>query len=75
MNLRTLKLVQFRNYNKAYLEFNEHVNIVCGDNGVGKTALLEAIHYLSLAKSFRTNNDLDVLKNGKIYLAIQKKVE
>jgi len=70
MNLRTLKLVQFRNYNQVNLEFNENVNIICGDNGVGKTALLEAIHYLSLAKSFRTNNDLDVLKDGQIYFQI-----
>ncbi len=70
MNLRTLKLVQFRNYSQAYLELNEHVNIVCGDNGVGKTALLEAIHYLSLAKSFRTNNDLDVLETGQVYFQI-----
>jgi len=70
MNLRKLKLVQFRNYNQVYLEFNEQVNIICGDNGVGKTALLEAIHYLSLAKSFRTNNDLDVLKSGQIYFQI-----
>jgi DNA replication and repair protein RecF len=70
MKLRTLKLVQFRNYDQINFEFNESLNLICGDNGVGKTALLEAIHYLSLAKSFRTNNDLDVLKEGRIYFQV-----
>jgi len=70
MNLRTLKLVQFRNYHQVYLEFNKYVNIICGDNGVGKTALMEAIHYLSLAKSFRTNSDLDVIKNDQNFFQI-----
>lgn len=70
MKLRTLKLVQFRNYDQVYFEFNDFMNIICGDNGVGKTTLLEAVHYLSLAKSFRTNNDADVLKDGQVYFQI-----
>ena len=57
MKINTLKLVNFRNYEKVELDFIDNLNIIYGNNGAGKTNLVEAIYALSLTKSFRTNND------------------
>lgn len=70
MKLKTLKLNYFRNYDNGFFEFNDNLNIIYGDNGTGKTTLLEAIHFLSLTKSFRAGNDADVIKDKKDYFQI-----
>lgn len=62
MILKKLKLKYFRNYDNEYFEFSDNLNIILGDNGTGKTTLLEAIHFLSLTKSFRTHKNGDVIK-------------
>ncbi|MCG6971231.1 MAG: DNA replication/repair protein RecF, partial [Gammaproteobacteria bacterium] len=54
MHLAKLIVSQFRNIHQADLFFAPHVNVIVGDNGSGKTSLLEAIYYLGHAKSFRT---------------------
>ncbi|MDP3516152.1 MAG: DNA replication/repair protein RecF [Pseudohongiella sp.] len=50
-----LKVDNFRNLQNVDLELNPRFNIFFGDNGSGKTSLLEAIHVLSVGKSFRTS--------------------
>ncbi len=53
MFISKLKIYNFRNiYEKEFL-FHNKINIFHGDNGVGKTSILESIHYLSSGKSFR----------------------
>ncbi len=52
MYLKTLSIVNFRNYADAELTFCEGANCLVGDNGSGKTTVLDAIHYLSLCKSY-----------------------
>ena len=61
MKLKSLKLVNFRNYEDTFLEFSPGINIFIGDNGSGKTNILEAIYVLSLTKSTRPGNDLDLI--------------
>ena len=51
--LRTLSVKNFRNLNINRLDIKPGVTVVVGDNGQGKTNLLEAIYYLSYGKSFR----------------------
>lgn len=58
MRLITLKIQHFRNHQESYFEFGEGANILLGDNGQGKTNVLEAISYLCLTKSFYASNDL-----------------
>ena len=53
MRLNSLQLVNFRNYNNLYLEFNKKVNLLLGKNGQGKTNIVESIYMLSFGKSFR----------------------
>ncbi len=52
MILKELSLVNFKNYEQAELAFSDQVNCFVGDNGEGKTNLLDAVHYLSFCKSF-----------------------
>jgi DNA replication and repair protein RecF len=52
MFVRKLFLINFKNYGQAELEFCEKFNCFVGNNGEGKTNLLDAIHYLSFCKSF-----------------------
>lgn len=53
MSLTLLKLDNFRNLKQAQLEPAAKFNLIYGHNGSGKTSVLEAIHYLSLGRSFR----------------------
>ena len=57
MIIERIELNHFRNYEQLRLFPHEGVNILFGKNGVGKTNLLEAIHYCSLGKSHRINQD------------------
>ena len=46
MRLNSLQLVNFRNYNNLYLEFNKKVNLLLGKNGQGKTNIVESIYII-----------------------------
>ncbi len=52
MYLKHLQLVNFKNYEEAFLDLEPGINCFVGANGSGKTNLLDAIHYLSMCKSF-----------------------
>ncbi len=51
MHLSSISLINFKNYEQADLSFSSKINCFVGENGVGKTNLLDAIHYLALCKS------------------------
>jgi len=51
MHLQGIELLNFKNYVALTLEFGPEINCFVGANGVGKTNLLDAVHYLSLTKS------------------------
>jgi DNA replication and repair protein RecF len=52
MFLEQLKLTDFKNYSSASLNFSEKINCFIGNNGAGKTNILDAIYYLSFCKSY-----------------------
>lgn len=62
MFIKKLKLKDFRNYSSETFEFTENLNFIIGNNGVGKTNILEAITILSNMKSFRNISDKDIVK-------------
>ncbi len=66
-----LSLIQFKNYEEVSLEFSPRINCFVGDNGKGKTNLLDAIHYLSLTKSFFNNVDQQNIRHGQEFFVIQ----
>ncbi|MDU0372188.1 DNA replication/repair protein RecF [Hymenobacter endophyticus] len=71
MNLESLHLLFFKNYEDAHLRFSPHINCFIGDNGSGKTNLLDAIHYLSLTKSAFTASDTTSIKQGEEFFVVK----
>jgi DNA replication and repair protein RecF len=70
MYLKKLSLVNFKNYEETELEFSPKINSLVGNNGVGKTNILDAVHYLSLTKSFFNNIDSISVRHGEDYFII-----
>ena len=66
MKIESINLVNFRNYEKLNIEFDNFINIFYGKNGSGKTNLIEAIYLLSLNKSFRISNDKFLIRKGNM---------
>ncbi len=62
--LQRLLLDHFRNYDRQEIRFSPGVNCLIGQNGMGKTNVLEAIYYLSLLRSFRTNRNDNLMQFG-----------
>lgn len=62
MQIQELKLLNFRNYDKLSVSFDNHLNIIYGKNGSGKTNLVEAIYVLALTRSFKQINDKTLIK-------------
>lgn len=71
MWLRNLSAFNFKNYDQANLEFLPEVNVFAGNNGSGKTNLLDAIHYLSLCKSYFNPVDSQQIKQGADWFMVQ----
>jgi DNA replication and repair protein RecF len=71
MYLKNLALTNFKNYELNELEFSPKINCFTGNNGVGKTNILDAVHYLSLTKSFFNNIDSISIRHGEDYFIIQ----
>lgn len=65
MFLEQLSLINFRNYDAVNIKLSKNINIFYGKNAQGKTNILESIYFLGLAKSYRTRNDINMLKNNK----------
>ena len=57
-------MVSFRNHENTNISFGPGITIIWGENGSGKTSILEAIHSLSFGNSFRTNNKKELIKEG-----------
>ena len=64
MIVKTLELDFFRNYVHLEAAFDPRVNLIYGDNAQGKTNLLEAIAYLSSARSHRARYDKEMIQMG-----------
>ncbi|HOB25630.1 MAG TPA: DNA replication/repair protein RecF [Bacilli bacterium] len=62
MKILNLKLNNFRNYQSLKLNFNQSKNIIIGENGVGKTNIIEAIYVLAFTKSFRGSKEDVIIK-------------
>ncbi len=71
MNITKIELINFRNYNKKKLDKFSNLNIIIGKNGIGKTSIIESIYIGSLAKSFKTNNELSIIKKGENFFKIK----
>ena len=73
--LNSISLLQFKNYPQASFTFNKRIVGICGDNGIGKTNLLDAVHYLCFTKSYFSKTDGQHVLNGAQGFRIAGKFE
>ncbi len=71
MYIKKLSLVNFKNYTQADFTFSEKINCFIGDNGKGKTNLLDAIYYLSMCKSYFNPVDSQNINHDAEFMVIQ----
>lgn len=76
MKVKTLKLIDYRNYERLELALHENMNIFIGCNAQGKTNILEAVYYAASGSSFRSNTDGELVRwnasEGSISLCFQR---
>lgn len=68
--IQQLNLTNFRNFKMFHMEPSKHFNIIIGENGSGKTSLLESIYLLGLGRSFRTHLLDRVVHHGEEQLVV-----
>jgi DNA replication and repair protein RecF len=70
MPISKLIVNDFRNLTSANINPSPRINIIHGENGSGKTSLLESIHLLGTNKSFRTSDNPSIIQNSKEQLSV-----
>jgi DNA replication and repair protein RecF len=71
MHLQKISLTNFKSYESENFQFSERVNCVVGENGCGKTNLLDAIYFLALTKSSISNQDALSISHEADYMMIE----
>lgn len=71
MIIRKLNLTSFRNYDGLEVTFEPGLNFILGKNGSGKTNIVEAINFLSISHSFRTDEDNDLINNNNDFARVE----
>ena len=71
MPVRRITMTQFRNYQNRSFEFIPEMNILYGPNGSGKTTVLEAVHCLTLARSFKSSYDKTLVKHEATFYQLE----
>lgn len=75
MHIESLQVLQYRNFEELDLNFNNNLNIFIGNNGQGKTNLLEAIYLTNLTNSFRTSKLVNLIKFGHDSFFVKTKLK
>ena len=71
MFLARLSVLNFKNHEDSSLELSHNINCFVGNNGSGKTNLLDAIHYLSFTKSYFNSQDALNIKHEQAFLSVE----
>jgi len=71
MFISHILLENYRNYTSLDIELSNDVNVFYGNNGQGKTNLLESIFFTVIGKSFRGTKDIDIINYGKDNFSIE----
>lgn len=74
MLIEKIELSNVRIFEKYSCEFKPGINLIYGENGKGKTTILEAIHYLSLGKSFKPGLKKNTIRRGEKGFQIKGKI-
>ncbi|XOV67481.1 MAG: DNA replication/repair protein RecF [Fluviicola sp.] len=71
MHLKNLQLINFKNYEEAEIQLSSGINCFVGNNGAGKTNILDAVHYLSICKSYMNVIDRQNIRFDQPFFSIQ----
>lgn len=71
MRLKKLLLINFKNIQQADIDLSDGINCFVGDNGAGKTNILDAVHYLSMSKSAFTMTDGQSVHHGEEFFVTE----
>lgn len=76
MIVKNIKIHNYRNFKEANVELNDSLNIFIGDNGQGKTNLMESVYMASIGRTFRLNSENELIKfsenNSSIEILLNK---
>ncbi|MCE9679659.1 DNA replication/repair protein RecF [Shewanella sp. AS1] len=75
MSLSRLHIDRFRNITNAQLQLGDGLNLIYGQNGSGKTSILEAIYFLGMGRSFRSHLSQRVIQNNQDDLTLFAQME
>ena len=75
MRIVNIRAKDVRSVSDAVVEPSGHINLLIGPNGSGKTSFLEAVHILSLGRSFRTRRTMSVIRHNAERLTVVGRVE
>lgn len=75
MKITQIKLRDYRNYETCHVDLSDHLNLIIGDNGQGKTNLLESVYVCGFGKSFRTAKDTEWMRIGSQSTSIHLEYE
>lgn len=70
MTITSVRVANLRRFENAEFETESRLNLIFGQNGSGKTSLLEAIHILHAGKSFRSSSSTELIRHGASSLAV-----
>ena len=71
MYLKKLVLINFKNIAQAEITLSERINCFVGDNGAGKTNVLDAVYYLSMSKSALSMTDGQSVRHGEDFFVVE----
>ncbi|TRX70814.1 DNA replication/repair protein RecF [Carboxylicivirga sp. M1479] len=75
MHIKHLNLINFKNITQAEIEFSSGINCLVGENGAGKTNVLDAIYYLSFCKSYFNSVDSQNVTHEQEFFVVQGQYE
>lgn len=75
MFVKNLKIINFKNHSEKSFDFSSEINCFVGNNGAGKTNILDALHYISMGKSFLGNSDFQNIKEDEDFFSIESEIE
>ena len=71
MIIERISILNFKNIDEAEMSFSPKMNCLFGDNGMGKTNLLDALHYLSFTKNYTNLSDSQLIKHDRDFVVLQ----
>lgn len=66
-----MSIINYKNFTSKSFEFDKNINCFVGDNGVGKTNILDAIYYLSYTKGYFNSVASQNIKHGEEFFVIE----